>query len=139
VADAVDPALRPRAFLDAHRDLDSDEGWSALCELNRGAYGRIVLDLCASLPDPSPGRWVRTDRGRFRTHAGEGVLVTVVDRHGRWELYTAFRRFDFRLKNHDCPPRDTKSVSLRRKMAAWAAERWLASRTATDDEKEGLA
>jgi len=115
--------------------------WAQLEPAYEHGYGALITRLADALPEPSrwvgsgddgsPGQpWVVRDYRRA-CHAGEGVLLMVRWRAGGWQLYTALRPKDFKLKRHECPPADQRNVTIRRKLAeldvgkriaAWRAE-----------------
>ena len=100
------------------------EHWRMLIQAYEQGYFACVSALVSDLPDP-PSRRFMPDPSRpgvLVTHAGEGVLLYT----RRGMLYTAYRPVDFKLTSHACPPRDARSVSLRRKMAPVFARKKLA-------------
>ena len=123
--------------------------WPDLGPFHSEAYAPLVERLAEPLPEPppgpppgperdgAPGPWVhRAPSGRgagvWACHAGRGVLVEVYARP-RWPLRTAYRNFDFKLKDYECPPRDRQSVERRTRIAGWAAERRIALLRARDE------
>ncbi len=142
ICDDVDPAQRPGAAAgslprltppawEQWRDPPASlrGAWAQLEPAYREGYGALILALADALPDPTGDPhacWIRRDFRRT-SHAGDGVLLTIRWRAGGWLLHTAYRPMDFRLARHECPPTDSKSVSIRRRLAELAAVRRMAA------------
>lgn len=141
VAEAVPEVSRPRAQWEGWRARGVDPVaeatapgpaltalWDEVKPAYADGYGACVRALADANPPPPGGDWLwRPKPGVWVRHAGEGVLLVVRKARGRWEMYTAYRRLDFRLDDYRCPPRDAASVSLRRKLAEGAARRRMAA------------
>jgi hypothetical protein len=142
IADAVDAQLRPRAVLDALA-LPSPwdvaytptpeliARWTTLRAAYRQGYLSVVLAGAAahaSLPES----WTPIDSGRRAAALPGGIFVVIAPSRGEWALATAHRPFDFKLLDPECPPRDAKSVHLRKMMTELAARKKLARKTQDD-------
>ncbi|MFH1468457.1 MAG: hypothetical protein ABIO70_28970 [Pseudomonadota bacterium] len=109
--------------------------WDQLRPVYRQGYGRLVLELADPLDDPGVGEgWVPRKRG-FACHAGDGVILEVAAGQEDWRLHSAWRPMDFKLRRHECPPTDARSVSIRRKIAEHAAARRVAAWRDQEDDR----
>lgn len=124
----VEPLLRPRDLVAALRQGEPEE------PVVRRAFHQGYLPALQALVDgfAGPIPWTLCRRGsqassREAAHIGEGVLVVRgAGAPDQVRVITAYRPADFRLTDPDCPPRDTRSVSLRRKIAEAKARRMVA-------------
>lgn len=139
VADGVPEAVRPARQSERLERLDPgawarmpranadlSAAWGSFAATFREGYWHLVEPLLAAMPAPPAAPWVRDVKGVWRAHAGDGIVVEVTSRGGEWHLWTALRPSDFVLRDYRCPPRDPRSVSLRRKLAIAFAARKVA-------------
>lgn len=139
IADAAPERARPRAtamrlgLTDAVAVVPFPEltqvlasSWAELSDASRAGYAPVVAALLETVPEPGQhgSPWSRTEDA-WIAHIGEGVVAVVMrERDGRWRLLTAYRPFDFKLRDYSCPPVDATSVSIRRRLAlAFAAKK----------------
>ncbi len=119
--------------------------WERLRPAYENGYGALILELAGALDEPSryaacgtsgtPSQaWIV--RGYRRVcDAGDGVLLVVRWGHGGWQLHSAYRPMDFKLSRHECPPSDSRSVSIRRKLAELANQRRIAAWRAEEQKR----
>lgn len=142
IADGVDIQLRPRAVLEAlalHSPWDFAYAptapliarWTTLRAPYRQGYLSVVLAGVTAHAAP-PETWTPIDAGRRAAALPGGIFAVVAPSRGEWALVTAHRPIDFKLVDPDCPPRDPKSVHLRRMMTELAARKKLARKTQDD-------
>jgi len=158
ICDQVAPEHRPRAVAEALPALDPPAweqwetppaelraAWPLLEPAYEHGYAALILELADALPEPSryvvcgtsghPAQpWVVRDYRRA-CDAGRGVLLMVRWRGGGWQLYSAFRPKDFKLKRHECPPNDSASVSIRRKLAELDVSKRIAAWRGSEESK----
>jgi hypothetical protein len=144
ISEGLPDHLRPRAtalrlrlndaialvdFPERHHVLASL--WGALCHALWEGYMPIVAGLLQSMPEPRRGEgpW-RQSRSGWIAHIGDGVVAVVSASLGepRWQLRTAYRPLDFKLRDYGCPPVDATNVSIRRRLALYVATQKLTQR-----------
>jgi len=143
VAQDVALHLRPRAVADAWSgvrlwEVAQDpsapvrDGWERLRAVYRDGYGALVQEAMTRLGEPTTGEtsWVRLGRQWRGLDEVQALQLWVVRSGDGWRMYTAFRPAMYPYRDHACPPRDAKSVSLRKKISLCKARqqhaRWAA-------------
>ncbi len=123
--------LSPRACDQAEEpEPELRSVWNEMDSVWKKGYGALVSRGGASVSPPAPGPWVPQEKGGWMTGLPGGVLLVVRPQGEGWRFITAYRPFNFILKDYDRPPRDARSVEIRRKLAGWEAERRLMAQIA---------